>query len=115
MRTLMFVIIVGSTLFSYTGCTKDRTPVAVEGCTDTVSFSQDIMPLFNDNCISCHDNGNSTGYTLTDHASISGSANQALGAMRQQGFQLMPEGGPALPDSVINIFQCWIQNGKQDN
>jgi len=117
MKQLVFFLILGASMASTTSCTKDRTPVENidPNCSDTISFSQDIQPLFNDNCLSCHDVGNSTGYTFTNHAEISDKANQALGAMRAEGFQLMPQGGPALNDTLISLFQCWIQNGKQNN
>jgi hypothetical protein len=27
----------------------------------------------------------------------------------------MPQGGPALPDSSIQLIECWIYQGKLDN
>jgi hypothetical protein len=35
--------------------------------------------------------------------------------MKANGYQLMPIGGPALPDSTIQKISCWINQGKQDN
>jgi hypothetical protein len=35
--------------------------------------------------------------------------------MKQDGYQLMPIGGPALPDSTIQKIACWISQGKLDN
>ncbi len=117
MKQLAFFLVFGAALASTTSCTKDKTQAVIVDptCSDTVSFSQDIQPIFNDNCLSCHDVGNSTGYTFTTHSEISDKASQALGAMRAEGFELMPQGGPALNDSLISLFQCWIQNGKQNN
>lgn len=113
---VFFLLIVGSSVL-YTGCTKDKTPnITVDpSCSDTISYSQDILPLVTDNCLSCHDAGNSTGYTFTSHSAISDQANDMLGAMRGEGFQLMPQGGPALNDSLIKQFSCWIQNNKPNN
>lgn len=102
----------------FSQCTKDKAPTIIfdPNCSDTVSFSQDIMPIISSNCISCHDQGNSTGYTFTTHSSISENAMDMLNAMRNEaGFQLMPQGGPALPDSLIRLFSCWIQNNKPNN
>jgi hypothetical protein len=28
---------------------------------------------------------------------------------------LMPQGGPALPDSLIQKVECWIYQGKKNN
>jgi hypothetical protein len=117
MKLSVLLLLLGCCCFAYTSCTKDKTPNIVidPTCSDTISFSQDIMPLITDNCLSCHDNGNSTGYTFTSHSSISDNANNMLGAMRNEGFQLMPQGGPALPDSLIKQFSCWVQNNKPNN
>jgi hypothetical protein len=117
MKHLVLLLIAGSAIALSTRCTKDKAPKSNfdPTCSDTISFSQDVMPLITDNCLSCHDDGNSTGYTFTSHALISDNASDMLGAMRNEGFQLMPQGGPALPDSVIKIFSCWIQNNKPNN
>ncbi len=117
MRFLVLLLIASSAISLSTSCTKDKAP-NIEfdpSCSDTISFSDDVMPLITDNCLSCHDDGNSTGYTFTSHASISDNASDMLGAMRNEGFQLMPQGGPALPDSLIKTFSCWIQNNKPNN
>lgn len=117
MKYLVLSLITIPAIFLSTSCTKDKAPNIQfdPSCSDTISFSQDVMPIITDNCISCHDEGNSTGYTFTTHSSISDNAGDMLGAMRQEGFQLMPQGGPALPDSLIKTFSCWIQNGKLNN
>lgn len=113
---LLFISLTTLSLF-YTGCTKDKAPNIIfdPTCSDTISFSQDILPMFQSYCVSCHDDGNSTGYTLNNHSNISSNSSQAIGAMRADGYQLMPQGGPAMPDSLIKMYSCWIQNGKKDN
>jgi hypothetical protein len=35
--------------------------------------------------------------------------------MQASGFQLMPIGGPALNDDLIQQFLCWIEQGKLNN
>ena len=52
---------------------------------------------------------------LTNHSNISASADAILGSMHANGYQLMPQGGPALPDSLIQKVECWIYQGKLDN
>lgn len=117
MKKLALYLLTGSAISLSVSCSKDKAPTMVfdPTCSDTTSFSEDVMPIIIDNCLSCHDNGNSTGYTFTSHSSISDEAEHMLGAMRNEGFQLMPQGGPALPDSLIKTFACWIQNGKLNN
>lgn len=100
------------------GCSKDKTPDnhVDENCTSTISFVNQIKPLIDQNCIGCHGPSNSTGYTLTNHAEISTHAAAIVNAMRNEGgFQLMPQYGPALNDTLIQQFSCWINQGKMNN
>jgi hypothetical protein len=98
-------------------CTKDKVggTIVDPNCTDSLSFSTDVWPIIEQNCTSCHDVGNTTGYTLTNHTNISSNAAAIVGSMKGSGFQLMPQGGDALPDSIIQKVQCWISQGKLNN
>lgn len=101
---------------SLTGCKKDKVGGGIPvNCTDTISFSQKVFPIIQNQCSGCHGSGNGTGYTLIDHASIAANASAVLGSMKGNGYQLMPQGGPALPDSLIQKVECWIYQGKLDN
>lgn len=103
-------------VWNFSACTKDQVPVIeVLDCPDTVSFAVDVLPVMQNECFGCHAPGNSTGYTFTDHASIASQSTAIIGAMRGDGYDLMPEGGPALPDSVIQKIRCWVQQGKLNN
>jgi hypothetical protein len=35
--------------------------------------------------------------------------------MQGLGYQLMPKGLPAIPDSVIQKIQCWVNQGMKNN
>jgi len=97
-------------------CTKDKVTVVIPpNCPDTVSFNAEILPLIQNNCSGCHSSGNGAGYTLTNYTNISSSADAILGSMHGTGYQLMPQGGPALPDSLIQKVACWIYQGKKNN
>ncbi|MFM8596952.1 MAG: hypothetical protein ACKOBN_07670 [Flavobacteriales bacterium] len=97
-------------------CSKDKVTPSALDCTTTVSFSNDIMPIMQANCIGCHDQGNASGgYDFSSYTAISANASAALGSMKSSGYQLMPIGGPALPDSTIQKLECWITQGKLDN
>jgi hypothetical protein len=97
-------------------CTREKvTPVAAQ-CNDTISFSNDIRPILQANCIGCHDQGNASGgYDFSTYTSVSANANAIIGSVKASGYQLMPIGGPALPDSTIQKINCWIEQGKLDN
>jgi hypothetical protein len=113
---ILGLVICSSCSFALFSCSKDKvTPTEIQ-CNTTVSFSNDIVPIIQEKCISCHDLGNaSAGYDFSSYASISANANAILGSMKQNGYQLMPIGGPALPDSTIQKIACWISQGKLDN
>lgn len=116
-RTMYFLTLILISVLNFS-CTKEKVPLTPldPDCTDTVSFSSQIAPMISNNCVSCHDSGNSTGYTLTNHTNISSNATAMLNAMQESGgMQLMPEGGPALHDTLIQQFSCWVNQGKLNN
>ena len=100
-----------------TSCSKDKVgdnlPYPEVTCSDTISFSNDVLPIIQNNCTGCHDNSN--GYTLTNHQNISENYAAIVGSMKGQGFKLMPDGGPALPDSLIQKIECWVNQGMKNN
>lgn len=112
--SILTIILLGiSTMMS---CTKDKvTNLPQANCLDTISFSTQVLPIIQANCTGCHGAGNGTGYVLTNHSNISASANAIIGAMNANGYQLMPQGGPALPDSIIQKVACWVEQGKKNN
>jgi len=113
MRRLLFLL----PFLIISSCTKDKVPAVIidPNCTDSILFSNEILPLIEEHCTGCHGIGNSTGFTFTNHTNISSNASAIIGSMRGSGFQLMPQGGPALQDSIIQRFQCWVNQGKINN
>jgi len=104
-------------VFIIVSCSKDKVPLNTidPNCTDSVSFTNQILPIIEQNCTNCHNVGNSTGYILTNYTNISSNASAIISSMKGSGFQLMPQGGPALSDSLIQKVQCWISQGKLNN
>lgn len=104
-------------MIAINSCAKDKVggdlPYPEIICSDTVSFSNDVLPIIQNNCTGCHDNSN--GYTFTNHQNIFDNYAAIVGAMKGVGYQLMPQGGPALPDSVIQKIQCWVNQGMKNN
>jgi len=95
-------------------CSKDKVEYYPNtNCNQEVSFSQDILPLINQECTGCHNNQN--GYSLTNYDNISANSKAIIGAMRANNYQLMPKGGPMLSDSVIQLMECWVNQGKLNN
>ena len=111
-----FCGIVISTVLVISACTKAKTPPPLPEviCTSTISFSTQIAPMIEENCSGCHGSGAGTSPVLSNHAEIAQNANAIINALRGTP-QLMPEGGPALADSLIQQFQCWMQQGTLNN
>lgn len=114
LSTISFAAVLS--LVSASSCTKAKAPVNMGPvtCSDTISFSQQIAPMIQANCSSCHGSGAGTSPVLSNHAEISSAAQDILGTLHGTP-QLMPQGGPALADSLIQQFDCWMQQGKMNN
>jgi hypothetical protein len=117
MRISIYLISLIFIIISFASCTKekvgDNVPYPEVICSDTISFNDEILPVIQNNCTGCHDNQN--GYTLTNHSNISSNYAAIIGSMKGNGYQLMPEGGPVLPDSLIQKMQCWVNQGMKNN
>ncbi len=100
-------------LFGFGSCKKDKVSTDCVSST-TIHFSTQIKPMIDNNCISCHSAG-ATSPDLSTHANIAANATLVLNSLSGSGVQLMPLGGPALNDSLISQFSCWISQGKQNN
>lgn len=121
MRKIVLAAIVGIAL---SACLKDKTvePIAPPAgpCADTIFFEADLMTeIFNPSCniVGCHDNASaSAGYVLDNHAQIAAGSTNILKALKHEaGVSPMPQGSPKLADSLIQKFECWIEQGKPNN
>lgn len=105
--------------FISTSCAKDKVePMPDIPLTDTVSFSEKILPMMLNNCATsgCHDAASaSDGKILTNHAQISQYAEASRDAMSGATSPQMPLGGDPLADSLQNQFKAWILQGKLNN
>lgn len=115
LKYLSFMVLLSISILS-SSCKKDKVPTTPidPNCIDTISFATQILPVMQNNCISCHDVGNGTGYVITNHTNISANATAILNSLNGTP-QLMPQGGPALHDTLIQQFTCWVNQGKLNN
>ena len=112
-KSYLYIVVSISVLNS---CLKNKVPNEFAACSDLVSFSQDIQPLVELNCLGCHNEVVAANdVILTNHLRIANEANRMINSMQASGMDLMPFGGPPLSDSLIQLFQCWILQGKLDN
>lgn len=100
------------------------TQPAVEGA--TVSFTNDVLPIFQSRCIGCH-GGERTqeGLDLKTHASLmAGSSNgfvvtpgDAADSLLVElvANQKMPKRGPKLTPPQVQVITDWVNQGAPDN
>ena len=99
--------------------------------TDVISYTGDIQPIFNQNCVNnCHLNNNSGGLNLSSYTGLMSGGNsgdvvipgngagsiiiQKLGSNPLFGDQ-MPIGSSALSSTKIKLITTWIDDGAEDN
>jgi len=117
MKLFLSATILGLVILGMQSCRKDK--VLASNCLTEIKFSTQIKPMLEQHCISCHDA--STQPTLidvqgnVDYNAVSNHANHILNSLTGSGAILMPFGGPALPDSIVSQFSCWISQGKKNN
>jgi mono/diheme cytochrome c family protein len=102
-------------------------PVSGQPTTGEVSFSSDVMPIFEVECFACH--GNFGGWDASSYTTVLGTGNNApviipgdpensLLAQKMIGTQsignIMPPAG-LLPEDEIQIILDWIEEGALDN
>jgi mono/diheme cytochrome c family protein len=102
-------------------------PVSTEPTIEAVSFSSDVMPIFQASCAACH--GNFGGWDASTYTSvlgtgdnapviIPGDAENSLLAQKMVGTQssgaIMPPAG-LLPEDEIQVILDWIEEGVLDN
>ncbi|WP_299896499.1 cytochrome c [uncultured Aquimarina sp.] len=85
--------------------------VAIEVCDDEISFSSDIKPIINNDCIRCHGGSGNQAPDLTTFENISNNANRVR---REVVNRTMPLGG-SLSNNEIELIRCWIDNGALNN
>lgn len=110
-----------------TSCYYDEVPPeAVTPLPETVSYTKDIQPLWNESCIGCH----ATGSTAPDLTAVNSylaltknskyvvakdAANSILyKCLIGEGAPLMPKAGK-ISDSKIELVKKWINDGALNN
>lgn len=102
------------------GCTYETGPLQ-SPCVEleVVSFAGDILPLLDTHCNACHSASGGSGLNLTAYDDVAESALEGslIGRLKlpESNIQLMPQGGPPLPECDIALFEAWANNGAPNN
>jgi hypothetical protein len=87
-----------------------------------VTFSRDIAPIIQANCVACHRPDGSAPFSLLTYAEVSGHANQICEVTQSR---FMPPWKPAsgytrfrdeqrLSDHEVSMLDVWLQSGKPE-
>lgn len=94
-------------------------PQAPECDTTNVTYSNDVWPVIEVNCTSCHNNGSPSGnVSLSNYDEIVAAAQNGslLGTIQHEdGWSPMPKGGGKLPECDIQHIETWVNAGTPDN
>jgi hypothetical protein len=111
--------IIGTLLLA---CTKDIGPnpelvVKDTNMCDSVTFTNDIKPIFDGKCVSCHVTGTGSGapWDFTTYAGIKPRVDDGTIRSRVLILHDMPQGGPVLPQSELDLITCWLDAGAPNN
>jgi mono/diheme cytochrome c family protein len=120
----MQLLVLSALVLVLVGCSyrneEEIQPAQPQPVPDTVRFSQDVKPLFQQHgCIGCH--GATTanaGVQLHEHAEALAVVQDSslLGSIRHEpGYSNMPQGGDKLPPEAIALIEKWVAQGAPDN
>lgn len=96
----------------------DPNALTLADCTDSISFSNDVMPIIEQNCSTsgCHDVSASGGFQFLTYPQISENADLIYRAMNHEpGVSPMPQGAGKLSESQIKTVGCWNLQGRLNN
>lgn len=84
--------------------------------TTTISFNRDVMPIIQNNCVSCHQPGaQQSNSPMTNYAQIKAYVQNRQLSNRINGIGgLMPPSGK-MPLCNIQIIEAWLNIGAPDN
>jgi len=104
---------------SIISCAKEKvsvTPLSSGDCVKTISFANDIFPIMQENCTSCHNTNNpNAGFDLSKYNGVATNVSKILGSMRHDGTSKSMPQGYKIADSLIQKFNCWITQGAKNN
>ncbi len=125
MKNTFKILILMGMAFSLGSCYNDTFPEDNGPAPTDVSYSNDIQPMWDNDCVSCHQ-GNippdlrsatsynsllNGGYVITENADDSVLYHSLLGS---NGVSLMPPGA-MWPASSIQKVEAWINEGAKNN
>jgi len=114
MKKIFLVIAIGFTMFS---CSNDSEDDLMNSSPlpDTVTYINGVKSIIDNNCISCHNNPpvNGAPNSLVTYGQVKDAVlnKNLIGRITGNSGALMPQGGPKLPQDLIDIIIQWETDG----
>jgi len=120
LRKFFFPVLYSCFLF-FSACTKDvgklpaMPPTGSGSPCDNVTYTKDIKPIIENNCLNCHGATPSSGAPiLMSYAQVKDNASKIKATVFDSQPELMPQGGSPLPKEQKDLINCWLNNGKKE-
>ncbi len=119
-KTKIFFFLIVSILFSACYYNNEEDLLGTSGCaTSNMSYKNDIAPILDFNCNSCHSTAAKLGGVVLDnHIEVKKHAQSTalLGVIEHSsGFSPMPKNGAKISDCDIAKIKAWITQGVLNN
>lgn len=119
MRSWRFLFFFLVAVWFFSACKKDQI-VGPECDTANVSFSQDVLPIIQNNCFSgCHNGASPTsGFTLESYNDVKKKVDDGrlVGAVKQEpGFVAMPLNQAPISECDQSLIEAWVNQGAPNN
>lgn len=86
--------------------------------TASVSFQTQVVPLLQGRCAACHSGSGSGGVSLFDtsgNARYTTIKTRIASILSEVSSGAMPQGGPRLSESDVQLLESWREAGAQEN
>ena len=97
---------------------KPKKEIAKTACAPSPTFAADVKPIFEGNCMPCHNSEkHKNNIDLSSYATSKDAAKgkNFLGSLKHEpGYDPMPMKKDKLNDETIGKISCWIQNGMPE-
>lgn len=101
-------------LIFYTSCQYEKLQPFGEGCDKEISYKDDIVPIINTYCVSCHAANNGAIGDFSTYTGLKTDADNGMLNMRVLVLKDMPQLTP-MDDELRNKISCWIKQGARNN
>lgn len=114
MKKIFLTIAIGISILSCANDSEDDL-MNPSPLPDTVTYVNDVKSIIDNNCTSCHNNPpvNGAPNALVTYLQVKDAVlnKNLIGRITGASGALMPQGGPKLPQNVIDIIIQWETDG----